>query len=158
LKPTKKKIVKEKTDTTTPDWNCNSSTYGGDHKDYKFKDKVFFYPHPRGKKRGVEARIDSYVGISPGARHFQPIIEEEDNAFWDPACQTWRKPYGDKDCEGANIRGPSFTTTKNKLGYEAAREWAENALKIFDLSKYKIKRRYDDGFKDAAQWRYRNGD
>ena len=53
------------------------------------------WPAPEGTvdKRRVKARIDTWIGTSLGAKHFEASVEVEQQQWWDEDAGDWRTPW-----------------------------------------------------------------
>ncbi len=70
-------------------WELDYVTWGDDFpKDFR-KPYIFFFPHPKGRKRKVKWYVDKfpYVGM-----HYWAHLKEEDNYIWHK--KRWYKPWG----------------------------------------------------------------
>jgi len=59
---------------------------------------------PGDHPREVRVRLTSWIGISPGAKHWYVDIKEEDNYLWDEAEHSWRIAWDDKKGQGPSER------------------------------------------------------
>jgi hypothetical protein len=88
--------------------------------------------------RHVSVKIYSWVGYSPGARHYYVGIAEEENPYWDKEEKGWRVCWDDPGAKG-NTDHMEFLT------YDKAKAWAEKVIKKRYTGKlWRVERDYSE--------------
>jgi hypothetical protein len=95
---------------------------------------------PKHGPRTVRVELTSWIGYSPGAKHWCAEIKEEHNPLWNSAEQAWQSAWDDK-------RGKGWQTRLEFAG-ETARDdalrWIKATLRrrYSDRGKWRIERYY----------------
>ena len=146
-----------------PDWenHCTSGGYTGNYpalKDWPGP-VVRVHPHDGGLKRIVHATIRSWIGFSPGAKHYYVEIHEETNAVWygigdigSPKGH-WVHLSKEQDPEGQGRRFYAEFTDEDE-----ARKYRDNILRRYFPTKTHFRiGEHGEVFK-GQQWTYKEGD
>ena len=63
--------------------------------------------HWNGPRR-VSVKIETWVGVSIGAKHTYARIEEEDNQWWDEKENAWRRIWDDTEASGFSLEASVY--------------------------------------------------
>lgn len=91
-------------------------------------------------ERTIKVTQRSWVGLSPGAKHIDVRVEEEDNQFWSESENAWVTIYGDTGARGYRFEG-------DVMSREEAEAFEEACLAIIQANKdqlYRVSRDWDD--------------
>jgi hypothetical protein len=73
------------------------------------------WPSKIGEKRPISVTISSWIGTSPGARHYYVEVKEENNMWWDPNENCWRELWDDQEKKGYILEKASVMTEEEAI-------------------------------------------
>lgn len=73
------------------------------------EDRIPRWPSKIGEKRGIKVEINSWVGISVGAKHYNVTVEEQDNMWWSEKENSWVELSCDSERGGYSLRASLLT-------------------------------------------------
>jgi hypothetical protein len=76
------------------DYQCRSTSSGGYLADVP-KPHVRMFPNNAGVVQQISADVNSWMGLSEGAKHFYLRLRAEENPLWDPYYGLWRTCWDD---------------------------------------------------------------
>lgn len=77
-------------------------------------DRIRRWPGTWGGKRSIRVDWHSWVGVSPGARHIDVDVKEEDNQWWCEVENAWVTIYRDSAATGYDLRAKVYTESEAK--------------------------------------------
>lgn len=90
-------------------------------------ERIRRWPSQIGEVRPIKIDINSWVGISIGAKHVMLKIEEEDNAYWCEDKNCWVHIYSDTTARGISMEANVYT---DKQAEELAIFFLKNVVKV----------------------------
>lgn len=70
------------------------------------------FPNKTGDKRDLNVTINSWIGTSPGAKHYYAIVEEEKNSWWCEAENAWVQLSCDGESSGYSMSAEVLTESE----------------------------------------------
>ena len=67
-------------------------------------DRIRRWPSQIGEKRPLKVNIDSWVGLSLGAKHVNVRVEEAENMWWSELENAWVRIYTDTESTGYEMK------------------------------------------------------
>lgn len=102
-------------------------------------DRIRRWPGTWGGKRRINVEWSSWVGVSPGARHIDVNVTEEDNQWWSENENAWVSIYSDSTATGYDLRAKVYTESEAE---EVADFFVEFIKRNNKDTEYKISKQY----------------
>ena len=84
---------------------------------------------PSNGRLEVTVYINSWVGYSPGAKHWYSKVEESHNPIWNSDEQMWQQAWDDKDGRGQSFRNEFAPDGSGIHPLDQARAWSLEIVK-----------------------------
>lgn len=72
-------------------------------------ERIRRWPSQIGEKRPISVKINSWVGISIGAKHVYAEVKEDDQAYWSESKAAWVYVSRDSEKSGYSMRAEVMT-------------------------------------------------
>lgn len=96
-------------------------------------DRIRRWPGP--DERTITVQVNSWVGISPGAKHYKAIVTEQNNQWWCEQENCWAELSCDTEKGGYSMRAECMTEDEAN---QMARLFVEMIQKNNPDQKYRV--------------------